>query len=106
MRSLFVSDLHGHTEKYSKLFDAILTKKPELVFIGGDLSNHLKRFSESSIENFYTDYLKPEFNKLKKHLGDKYPTVFLIMGNDDPKAEESFLIDGESEGLWFYLNNK
>ena len=34
---LFVSDLHGSIERYEKLFHIIPAKKPELVFLGGDL---------------------------------------------------------------------
>lgn len=106
MISYFVSDLHGNIEKYKKLFVQIKTKFPQLVFIGGDLSNHLKRFTDTSIHNFYLDFLQSEFRKLKSDLGNKYPVIFLIMGNDDPKIEEDSLIDGEQEGLWYYLNQK
>ncbi len=36
-RCLFVSDLHGSWERYEKLFARIASRKPEIVFLGGDL---------------------------------------------------------------------
>ena len=36
-RCLFVSDLHGSRQRYEKLFDRIASRKPEIVFLGGDL---------------------------------------------------------------------
>ena len=34
---LFVSDLHGGAERYEKLWRAIETETPRVVFLGGDL---------------------------------------------------------------------
>ncbi len=33
----FVTDLHGHADRYGKLFTSILTERPDAVFLGGDL---------------------------------------------------------------------
>jgi len=50
---IFVSDLHGHIDRYEKLFDTINKEKPYAVFIGGDItpSYLLKR-------NFPIQYIK------------------------------------------------
>lgn len=106
MLTFFVSDLHGHSDKYTKLFDVVRSRKPKILFIGGDLSNHLKRFSEGNIKNFYKDFLQNQFQKLKDDLKKDYPKVFIIMGNDDPRVEESSLINGEELNLWHYINMK
>lgn len=106
MHTIFVTDLHGHTEKYFKLLDAVLTKKPKILFIAGDLSNHIKKYSQEPGENFYTDFLQNQFSKLRKKLKDEYPEVFIIMGNDDPRVEESALQEGEVKELWHYVHSK
>ena len=106
MNIFLVSDLHGHTDKYIKLFDAIKKKKPKILFIAGDISNQVKRYSESTVQNFYRDYLQKQFQDLKDHLKHEHPEVFIIMGNDDPKAEESALLEGEEKGLWHYAHLK
>ena len=75
MHTFLVSDLHGNTEKYIKLFDVISKKKPALVFIAGDLTNHIKNVSATSTQNFYKDFLKEQFSILKETLKDSYPKV-------------------------------
>ena len=39
-------------------------------------------------------------------MGDSYPTVFLILGNDDGRGCEIKVLDGEKAGLWVYIHNK
>ncbi|MCF8259162.1 MAG: metallophosphoesterase [Melioribacteraceae bacterium] len=106
MLAFFVSDLHGNLANYSKLFERIKSVKPNLIFIGGDLGGNLSRFSKNSEPNFYDNFLIPEFQKLKKLMQSDYPDVFIIMGNDDPKNEETKLIEGEVKGLWKYSHLK
>ena len=52
------------------------------------------------------DFLLPQFRELKKAMGACYPAVFIILGNDDPRIEENYILDGEAEGLWHYMHNK
>ena len=101
MLTFLVSDLHGNQDKYAKLTEQVELLKPRLVFIAGDLSNHFKKLSDNSINNFYEDYLFPHLQNLKTELGADYPKVFLIMGNDDPRIEESHLIKGEKRRVHF-----
>jgi len=106
MKSFFVSDLHGNIKKYQKLFEVIIDETPQLVFIGGDISNNLMKFADKTIVNFYTDYLQKELLKIKDKLGQDYPNIFVIMGNDDPRIEEDSLNEIENNGLWHYINQK
>ncbi len=39
-------------------------------------------------------------------LGDAYPRVFLILGNDDGRSEEAGFIDAMSGGVWEYIHNR
>ncbi len=110
---LFVSDLHGSVERYEKLFEIISEKKPELVFLGGDLLpfggflSRLKLNSGRNISgNFLTQFLFPHLAELKDALCKEYPRFLVILGNDDPRSEEPVLGQGESIGLLHYLHNR
>jgi uncharacterized protein len=98
----FVSDLHGKIDRYEKLFARIREDRPRLVLFGGDLLPHgMHRHPE---EDFTDGYLKRNFVSLKDELGGDYPLVAMILGNDDPGAEEELFIRLQEEGLWQYLH--
>ena len=106
---LFVSDLHGHAERYQKLWRVIDETAPKAVFLGGDLTptglpgaaSH-----EPAHHDFVNDYLAPGFERLRERLGDRYPSVFLILGNDDSPFDEPAILDRAEAGLWTYAHNQ
>jgi uncharacterized protein len=103
----FVSDLHGSTERYEKLAEAIRAEKPSAVFLGGDLlPSGLWNFSnsDSQYEDYIAEVLAPLCGGLKKELGAAYPHLFAILGNDDTRLEEAAMRAGEEAGLWEYLH--
>ena len=105
----FVSDLHGNLNSYKKLFIRIEEEKPDAVFFGGDLlPSGLFAYSSSEDvpKDFIKEIIKDGFLKLKNKLKDKYPNVFIILGNDDSKQDEESFIEGENECLWQYVHNK
>lgn len=105
----FATDLHGKVERYNKLFSRILSEKPEAVFLGGDLlpsGLFALTNDEKVIDNFINDFLINGFQNLKKKLAEKYPRVFLILGNDDGKINEKDFINGQKIGVWEYIHNK
>ena len=105
----FTSDLHGNTDRYEKLFNRISDEAPEVVFLGGDLlPSGLFSITgyESIINDFFNDILLHGFLDLKKKLKINYPDVYLILGNDDLRTEETKFIKSESKGVWKYINNK
>lgn len=105
----FVSDLHGHTDRFEKLFDLILSEKPEAVFVGGDIMPSalvLKHSISDAYYDFIDGFFLPGFIKLKDQLGKLYPRVFLIPGNDDGKFVEPKFLGGEKSGIWEYINFK
>ena len=99
MKAFFVSDLHGKTDRYNKLFNKIENENPSLVFLGGDLLPHSYLNA-----NFIEDFLVKNFTNLKSKLGKKYPRIFLILGNDDAKSEEEEIIYYSEKGYWEYIN--
>ncbi|MFC1536010.1 metallophosphoesterase [Candidatus Neomarinimicrobiota bacterium] len=107
--SFFVSDLHGKTERYNKLFSQILIEEPEAVFLGGDLlpsGLYALTSDEAMVDDFIADFLVVECLKVKKKMGRKYPHVFVILGNDDSKINEKYFIDNQQLGIWKYIHNK
>lgn len=104
----FATDLHGHIDRYEKLFDRIRKERPAAVFLGGDLFPHGSSFagSDGAPADFVTGYLAPEFARLRQVLGDAYPAVILILGNDDPRCEEESLGDAEGAGAWHYIHGR
>jgi Icc-related predicted phosphoesterase len=99
MISFFVSDLHGKKDKYLKLFDTVYEKKPQFVFLGGDLLPH-----SYLVSNFIKDFLVKNLRRLKSEMQNLYPKIFLILGNDDAKSEEEEIINYSNEGIWEYIN--
>ncbi|HEY9113366.1 MAG TPA: metallophosphoesterase [Bacteroidales bacterium] len=108
-KCFFVSDLHGHFDRYKKLFQKILEEKPSAVFMGGDLlPSGLFAFTsqESMVENFISEVLIQNFISIKKQLGKENPRVFIILGNDDGAIEEDAFIKAESLGIWEYIHDR
>lgn len=104
----FVSDLHGRIDRYEKLFDAIAKERPAAVFLGGDLlpSGLMSLTADGAdFPDFVRDFLAEEFVELKKELGEAYPRIFLILGNDDGRFDEQKIVDTAMGGVWEYVHN-
>jgi Icc-related predicted phosphoesterase len=102
----FVSDLHGHVDRYEKLFDAIGNEGPAAVLLGGDLfpSGFGAAASlEIPHDDFVMDFLAPRLEALRDRLGTAYPRVLLIFGNDDRRCEEPAVRGAADAGLWEYI---
>lgn len=103
----FATDLHGLIDRYDKLLSAVINRRPEAVFIGGDL---LPRSSISALGSCHTDfvhdYLVPSFLRTREALGPAYPEIFLILGNDDPRCEEESFVAAAHQGLWHYVHRR
>jgi len=108
MNCFFVSDLHGIVERYEKLFERIIEEAPSSVFIGGDLlpSYTHKIASDKIFDEFLEDYFLKNLSGIKEKLKADYPEVFVILGNDDLKTEESKLLNAQDNGILHYINSK
>ncbi|MEJ2720731.1 MAG: metallophosphoesterase [bacterium] len=108
-RCLFVSDLHGDTEQYEKLFGVIDERKPSAVFIGGDLlPSPLTALTSAGgfFEYFVDGYIAGQLDRLRSRLEDDYPAIFVILGNDDGNSEEPSMWGLEDRGLWRYAHGR
>jgi len=103
----FVSDLHGVSKRYERLFHRIRRDPPDIVFMGGDLLPHGYYAPTEEDPGFIRQVLIDGFRELKKDLKDRYPMVYLILGNDDPRINEEIIITAGSQyGLWQYIHNR
>jgi uncharacterized protein len=106
-RCFFVTDLHGHIDRYEKLLAAIADERPAAVFVGGDLLPHgLARVASRhpAGDDFLADFLVPHCTALRTALGEAWPAIFLILGNDDPRCEEAHFLAAAERGLWHYVH--
>ena len=122
-RCLFVSDLHGSIAKLGVLLEATRREAPDIVFLGGDLlpfGGRLAAGAAASVAasgpesgrpapgggSFLLGPLTDALRALRGEMGEHYPLLAVILGNDDPRREESALREGEREGLWRYLHDR
>ncbi|MCK4539069.1 MAG: metallophosphoesterase [Candidatus Krumholzibacteria bacterium] len=101
---VLVSDLHGKTDRYEKLFKFILEDSPGAVFIGGDILPHLA--SNGPPGNFVTDYIFGKLSGLREAMGVDYPSIFIIPGNDDDRGVEDDLRSRPGKDLVIYVHNR
>jgi Icc-related predicted phosphoesterase len=104
---LFVSDLHGDEARYRKLLAAVAAERPAGVFLGGDLlpSGLLPVRGLAPLHrDFIRGFLAPAFLDLREQLGGDAPEVFLILGNDDARAEEVSVLEAATRGAWHYAH--
>jgi len=101
----FISDLHGKRERFEKLFAAVKKEKPGTIFIGGDILPHAMS-TEFGHEGFLNGYLFNELENLRKDLGESYPRIFAILGNDDGRYDEQAMTEASKKGLLSYIHGK
>jgi len=74
--------------------------------MGGDLLPH-GYYTGREEEDFICDVLWTGFRELQKELGEGYPRVFIILGNDDPRVNEARIHAlGEDYGVWEYIHHR
>jgi Icc-related predicted phosphoesterase len=105
----FVSDPHGHTDRYLKLFELIRAERPAAVLLGGDLlPSELSTIASLAFNHvdFVNDFLARRLIRLRAELGNAYPRVLLILGNDDSRSQEAAFIAAGSSGIWEYVHDR
>ena len=104
---LFATDLHGRSDRYDKLLASIVRQRPAAVFLGGDLlPRSALSANQFGHEDFFQDYLVPAFTRIRDVLGEHYPDIFLILGNDDPRRCEEDFVAAAANGLWHYVHEQ
>jgi Icc-related predicted phosphoesterase len=98
-----VSDLHGRTDRYRKLYDAIRRERPRVVLLAGDL---LPFGRIGAGVDFISDYMAPEFERIRGDLGAEAPEVLLIPGNDDRRDLEPEIEKVARRGVWHSMHRR
>ncbi len=101
MSWFFTSDLHGHPGRYRRLFDVIRAERPAAVLLGGDLfpgGGGLGMETGDGQESG-EEVLFAGLAGLRRELEDTYPRILAIPGNDDGRAGEESLLEGERRQL-------
>ncbi len=109
MTWFFVSDLHGRVGRYRALLAAIVRERPRAVLLGGDLLPHgLDRRWASGRQSgeFLDRYLLPQVVSLRDAMGASFPTVVVILGNDDERLHEPALERAETAGLLVHCHGR
>ncbi len=101
---LFATDLHGSEHRYEALWDAVRSRRPHVVLLGGDLTPH--PFSGSSRADYIGDAIAPRLAGLRDDLGRHYPAILAILGNDDSVRDEAGVLALEERGLWRYAHGR
>lgn len=102
-----MSDLHGQIDRYEKLFHALVRERPDALFLGGDIlpSPYAARLLGTTFhEDFIDTYLVKKLQGIKEMLGDSYPRIFVILGNDDARSEEPAVLRAQEQGIWDYCH--
>ncbi len=105
----FATDLHGHTDRYLKLFDLIREASPRALLLGGDIlpsGAPINRQNSFAAVDFLESFLFPGLEKLKNELSDHSFETLVILGNDDVRLAEQSLIAADGRGLLSYINNR
>jgi Icc-related predicted phosphoesterase len=104
----FASDLHGHPDRYEKLFRWIADQPPAAVFLGGDLlPPAIPVASQDTADcGFVSGFLQRRLDALRDQLDDLYPRVFLILGNDDVRSREGEFLELAESGLLEYAHDR
>ena len=106
---IYTSDLHGNKKQYNKLFERALKDKTESIIIGGDITpkdkkhrtiEHQKHFIEEELIPSIKEFNKK--NKLRSHKCNTY----LMMGNDDFKANYKILKKYEKQKIFKLIDHK
>jgi uncharacterized protein len=104
LNCLFASDLHGSAERYTKLWQAVQSEQPAAVFLGGDLlPSGLMTLAGDSQGTFVREQLVPQWSDLRQRMSGAYPRIFVILGNDDARAEETELLEAQKQSLIEYV---
>lgn len=109
LNCFFVSDLHGRIDRYEKLFDRITEEQPDALFLGGDLLPSPYRAIKTGKpfhQNFIREFLAAHLTRLKETMGNRYPRVFAILGNDDARSEEPVMLEAGELGVLEYCHNR
>ncbi len=100
MRILYVTDLHGSEKAYRRFLGLGHERRIDAILIGGDIA---PGFSCSGQKKFIEKFLLPALAGFAENAGKP---VFIIMGNDDCKANMGLLEKADKSGILHFVHEK
>lgn len=103
MKLLYITDLHGDTNKYEKILEIAVKDEIKVIVNGGDmLPKQCDRHSEQP--KFIKEYLRDYFQRLQE-IGIVY---FAMLGNDDLLSLDKLFssVCGEFDNVYNIAGNK
>lgn len=105
---LYATDLHGREEAYEKILDTAVKEKVNAVIIGGDVAPRSNKANLEFAVKFQRDFIEKflirKFKEFKSK--NKNIPIFIMLGNDDFRANMDILEKAESEGILKIMHNK
>lgn len=98
----FISDMHGSLGRLAKFLRKIEEEAPKAAFVGGDILPNRARLPEPA--GFLKNHFLKGLRAVRAKMGDNYPSVFAILGNDDGRWGESMMEEASREGLLTYVH--
>ncbi len=101
--------MHGDPSLYELLFEYIEARRPDALFLAGDLLPPLgvqRRFLGFDGVDFVNRFLVRRLAALRERLGPSYPAIYLILGNDDVRFEEGSVFIAGTERVWTYAHGR
>ncbi len=100
MEFIFCSDLHGNFNHYNQIFTYAKEHNINNIVIGGDLTTKSPELKDIELQKqFLNDKIFPIFDKFSGH-------VYLIMGNDDYKANHDFVEQSQKNHNFTLFDSK
>ena len=107
MKLLYASDLHGNRPLYERLLRRAAEKDIDGIVLGGDLcprgGSTMKEWVAFQ-RSFLADYLVPVCTEFRMKHSEK--KIFIILGNDDFRANVDILEEAEDRGILFFIHNR
>ncbi len=107
LKLIYTADLHGNEEFYKRLLKKAEDEQCGAVVIGGDLCPKGGDSAEERVQNqreFIEKFMLPLFKKFKEK--NKKTEIYLIMGNDDFRANFGTLEKAEKNKILKSIHKK
>lgn len=107
MKLIYSADLHGNEEFYKRLLKKAEDENAHAVVLGGDLCPKGGNSIDERVEiqkNFLEKFMLPLFMEFKQN--NKKAEIYVIMGNDDFKANLKILENAEKNKILKSIHNK
>lgn len=99
VRCVFVTDMHGHKDRYEAFFKIVEREHPDAALMGGDLLPNAY-ISEKEARSFINYMLKG----IRGSRSNAHTRFYVILGNDDPRVFEKRFQEASDEGILEYVH--